>query len=538
MRRIPLIAALALFLAVALWYGRPIDGVWNSPDETANAFWAARVASGEPLRVEDALVASAAGVIHPRSMVVSGGALVPGSFPGIILLYGVFTFLFKIPFFIYTPILTALAGLCLGLLVSRLFDRKVGFWTAALFFVHPAVLYYGARGMFHNVLFIDAVVFAAALFVLRPLSTFFGARALADDAMGGFILAWALVIRTSEAVWVLPAFAAFLPFAGKQRWRRLAIALIGALVPIIVFMRINATLYGSPFRTAYSSSAPVAAETESVAPTAEPAVTPATILPFGLHPRLAAHNVWNYGLKLFWWQSILAAAGFAWWIYGYRKATSPQKVYALAALLTAAWLAALYGSWRILDRFDPADVTVGTSYVRYFLPAYVASLPFAALALVRFAGLVRKPAAIPAVLVLCAAFSVHLTVFAGDESLRAVRRTLEGNAVKKATLLEWIEPEAVVMTERFDKLLVPERLRIIPTTDAGAFAAAARAAAYAPAYWYGLEPSEAEEARLVALAEAQGLAWFEVGRPIPGEALFGLEPLGGSEDEETFPAEP
>src|SRR5688572_13208063 len=446
-------------------------------------------------------------------MGVAGDALVPGSFPGIILLYGVLKFLFRLPFFLYTPILTAIAGLCFGALVARLFDRKTGRVAAVLFFLHPAVLYYGARGMFHNMLFIDALVIAASLFALRPLRAFFGAREEADDVLGGFILAWALVVRTSEAIWVLPAFAAFLPFAGKERWRRLAYAALGGLVPLVILLRINATLYGSPFRTAYAPPPP-AAETEAavedvISAPEETAfqAAPTALLPFGVHPRLAARNVWNYGLKLFWWQSVLAAAGFAWWAFRFRASTSAQKMYALAALLTAAWLALLYGSWLIRDRFDFTQVTIGTSYVRYFLPAYVAAVPFAAFALVRIGELLRKPRLAPAVLVLCAVLGVRAAVFAGDESLRAVRATLEGNAAKKTELLALFEPSAVIMTERFDKLVVPERLRVIPATDAGAFEAAALAAEYVPVYWYGLRPVGDEAGRLYELAGEYGLVF-------------------------------
>ena len=537
MRRAILIAA-TLFLAIAVAYGRPVappasvgpegaSPVWNSPDETANVFWASRVAAGEPLRYVDSIVELGAGAVHPRSMGVAGDALVPGSFPGIILLYGVLKFLFRLPFFLYTPILTAIAGLCFAALVARLFDRKTGLVAAVLFFLHPAVLYYGARGMFHNMLFIDALVVAAALFALRPLRAYFGAREAADDVLGGFILAWALVVRTSEAVWVLPAFAAFLPFAGKERWKRLAFAALGGLVPLVILLRINATLYGSPFRTAYAPPPPasvVEAEIDAAAPeeTATQAA-PAALLPFGLHPKLAARNVWNYGLKLFWWQSLLAAAGFVWWALRFRKATSAQKMYALAALLTAAWLALLYGSWLIRDRFDFTQVTIGTSYVRYFLPAYVAAAPFAAFALVRIGGRLGKPRLVPAVLVLCAVLGIRAAVFAGDESLRAVRATLEGNAEKKTALLALFEPSAVVMTERFDKLLVPERLRVIPATDAGAFEAAALAAEYVPVYWYGLRPEGDEAGRLYELAGAYGLVFREIANPAPGEAVYRLD---------------
>lgn len=534
MRRLLLAAALALFLAVALLYGRPVAGLWNSPDETANAFWAARVAHGQPLRVLDEAVALGAGAVHPRSMAVDGGALVPGSFPGLILLYGVFAFLFKLPLFLFTPILTAAAALALAALVGKLFDRKAGLAAAALFLVHPAILYYGARGLFHNMLFVDAAIFAAACFALRPLSSFFGMRAKADDALGGFILAWALVVRTSEAVWILPAFAAFLPFAGKERWRRLAAAAAGGLVPLLIFLRLNQTLYGSPWRTAYVAPAPAAAEATLAAPPAERALAPApkALLPFGFHPRLAARNAWHYGLRLFWWQSLLAAAGFAWWLAGFRKATSAQKMFALAAVLTAAWLAALYGSWFVRDRLDPGSVTIGTSYVRYFLPAYVAALPFAAFALARLSARLRRPEAVPALALLCcAAFGVHAAVFSGDESLRAVRATLEGNAAKKAALLERIEPYAVVMTERFDKLLVPERLRIIPSADAGGFAAAARLADGYAVYWYGLDPGEEEARRIFDLASAHDLDVYEHDPAVPGETLLELVPAWRGEDE-------
>ena len=79
------------------------------------------------------------------------------------------------------------------------------------------------------------------------------------------------------------------------------------------------------------------------------------------------------------------------------------------------------------------------------------------------------------------------------------------------------------MTERFDKLVVPERMRVIPETDAGAFEAAARAAEYVSVYWYGLRPEGDEAGRLHELAGEYGLVFREVAEPAPGEAVFRLE---------------
>ncbi len=504
--------AIVFFLAVS-WFGRPA-GLWNSPDETANAFWSERVANGLPLSVRDAVVGLGAGAIHPRSMTVSGDALLPGSFSGLILLYGALHLFTKVPLFLFTPILTLVAGLFFGACVSRVFDRRVGALSAILFFLHPAVVYYAARGLFHNVLFVDLLVLSVACFILH--------KDWRGDICGGFLFGWAILTRASEVVWAAPAFLLFLPFAGRDGWRRLGWAVVGAALPAFLFFQTNATLYGAPFKTPYvAAPAPtVITASETVSPAVAVSVP---MLPFGFDAKRVLRNAWGYGLCLFWWQSLLAVIGFIVWCVSARRAPRPQKVYALAAILASTWLAVLYGSWFIRDRLDPTHITIGTSYVRYFLPAYVAILPFGALALNRLATLVKKPYIVATVLLLCGVCTARVAVFAGDESLMAVRQTLEQNAAKRDALLQEIPEGAVLMTERFDKLVVPDRLRIIPTIDAGGFAAAALAASEVPVYWYGLTPSPEETARLNALAAEQGLALSSPRKMNASETLYLLQ---------------
>ncbi|WKZ29591.1 MAG: hypothetical protein QY323_02570 [Patescibacteria group bacterium] len=511
------IASAVVFFAVTAWYGRPA-GLWNSPDETANAFWIERVANGEPRFVRDAVIGIGAGAIHPRSMAVQGDTLVPGSFPGIILLYGALLRIFNAPLFLLTPIFTVLAGALFAAVVGRLFDRRVGIVAAILFFLHPAVLYYASRGLFHNVLFINLLIFSAAAFALR--------RDRVHDALGGFAFGWALATRTSEALWAVPAFALFLPFAGTERWRRLGWALAGAALPVFLLLQTNASLYGSPFKTAYVSApaAPTAVETAISAPAPSAQLEPRIALPFGFDAKRALRNAWYYGIRIFWWQSLLAVAGLLLWCSAFRKSTAVQKTYAAATVAGAVWLAVLYGSWAIRDRLDPSAVTIGTSYVRYFLPAYVAMLPFAAFALVRFAdGATRKHAHI-AVLALFAFMTARVTLFAGDESLQAVRDTLAENAWKRTQLLENVfPPDAVIMTERFDKLFVPDIMRIIPAADATGFDAATKLADVVPVYWYGLTPAFEERLRLEALANARGFTLSEMPSPVSGETALIFE---------------
>lgn len=538
------IAAAVFFLATwALAWHPP--GVWNSPDEMANAFWSERVARGEPLQIRDVVVGLGAGAVHPRSVAVVGDALVPGSFPGLYLLYGTLNALVRLPFEAATPLFTALAGPALGAVVARLFDRRVGAWTAVLFFLHPAVIYYSARGLFHNVLFVDLVVFAAAFLVLRPFKRLFGSREILDDVLGGFLLGWAVVTRASEALWLVPAGLAFLPFAGPERWKRLLAAAAGAALPLFIFLQINSAVFGAPFRTGYVAPPPAAGtamlSSDAVASDASASDDFLTgeggtsgigerlagLLPFGLHPRNMLRHGAEYGFGIFWWFSLLGVAGLVAWSAAWRKTPSVQRAHLGVAALVAAWLVAFYGSWYLRDHVDPSRVTIGTSYARYFLPAYVAALPWVAIGLLRISEAAgrRSRAVLIVTVAAVAILSLRVAVFSGDESMRAVRATLAGNALKRSLLLKAVPEDAVIMTERFDKVFFPERLRFLPKTDEASFAAAETLANYVPVYWYGLEPSGGEFAALQLMAERHGFTLLDVGGPVEGEALFQLMSL-------------
>lgn len=535
--RAPFIAA-AVFFFVAWALALHPSGIWNSPDEMANAFWTARVAQGESLQVRDVVVGIGAGAVHPRSIAVVGDALVPGSFPGLYLLYGTIVAILRFPLEAITPLLTALAGLAFGAIAGRLFGRRVGFWTILLFYLHPAVLYYSARGLFHNVLFVDLVIFAAGFLVLRPFKRFFGSREILDDVIAGFLLGWAVVTRASEAVWLLPACLAFLPLAGRDRWRRLLGVLAGAILPAFIFMQINSALFGSPFSTGYGGAPPsetMAAPTLSEAEGPVPGIIDriGAFLPFGLHPRHMLSHGWQYGAAMFWWFTALGAVGLAFWAFAWKRTDPAQRLYLLVAALVAGWLVTLYGSWYLRDNLDPTRVTIGTSYVRYFLPAYVLALPWVAMGLLRIADaaghltpLLRSKGVTSATLLFAVAgLSLHVAVFSGDESLLSVKRTLEINAAKRPALLEAVPEDAVIMTERFDKLFFPDIVRFMPRTDEASFKAAESVALYAPIYWYGLEPSDEELHRLEDLAARHGFSFAYPYSPIIGETFFRLLPV-------------
>lgn len=144
--------------------------VYVSPDETANAFFAERFAESLSLRgLSDPLLESF-DRIHPRSTLVEDGALVPGSFLGLPVVYGFFVMVLgPMVLWILTPLLTILAAHGWRRLVERFTTSAVANISYLLFLLHPAVWYYSARGLMHNVLFLDLLVLAVWLWVVRPV---------------------------------------------------------------------------------------------------------------------------------------------------------------------------------------------------------------------------------------------------------------------------------------------------------------------------------------------------------------------------------
>lgn len=512
------LTALAFFYLTA-FLGTPPGDIWNSPDETANAFWATKVSEGEPLMVRDFAVGLGAGVVHPRSFQVYGTALVPGSFPGIFLIYGGLGYFTKLPFSVMTPLLTALAGLVLFALFRRLFDERTALWSSLLFFLHPAILYYSGRGLFHNVLFIDLLVFSVGGFTLRPFSKGLGSGEWVDDALAGVLLGFTMLTRASEAPWVFPAAMVFLFFLGSERWRRAGAVVLGGLLPLFILLSFNASTYGSLLGSGY---VPPTSGQVADAVVEQTVAASSSVLPFGFHPRLVVLHGMDYGLEIFWWFSIAGILGLTVFLTRWREHDAKRRVYLYATAVIAVWLLIFYGSWFIRDHYDPTRVTIGTSYVRYFLPIYVLTLPWVAKGLLWTAQRLRFPTrrAMIVFLLIFALFSFRVAVTNGDESLLAVRETLRGNLEKRTELMKVIARDGVIMTERFDKVLFPGRMRIIPLMDTLAFQTVPVLLRYMPVYWYGLAPSP-EQASLFAenLAQA-GLTIQVLDSPVAGESLY------------------
>src|SRR3989338_2105314 len=116
---------------------------FNSPDEAANYFFTTRLISTEPISVSEPLNGVANNFIHPRSARVVNGALVPASFVGLPVIYGIIGLAFGraiLPFL--TPLFTVLALLAVYACSRRLFGSKIALLATILLAIHSAMWYY------------------------------------------------------------------------------------------------------------------------------------------------------------------------------------------------------------------------------------------------------------------------------------------------------------------------------------------------------------------------------------------------------------
>lgn len=154
-----LVVLALIFFFFYSWLSLATPLKFNSPDETANYFFIKQfVSTGEP-RFLEPLNSDFGGIFHPRSTNVAGGFIVPGSFLGLILIYGCIAKivgLWLVPYL--TSLISVIAVLFFYGIVKKIFSDKIAFISALLFFLHPAIFYYASRGLFNNLLFLDLFI--------------------------------------------------------------------------------------------------------------------------------------------------------------------------------------------------------------------------------------------------------------------------------------------------------------------------------------------------------------------------------------------
>jgi len=489
---ISLLILTLFFGAVIFWLAIPgprppgVSPRFDWPDETANYFWISRWAQNGELAVPEPLNLAAQNQIHPRSFNVrSDGAIVPGSFLGLILFYGFLAKIFGSGAIVYfTPVLSLLAVLAFFGLIKRLFDAKTAFWAAVLLLINPAWWYYTEFSLLPNVAFCSLVMIGAYGFLRSEKIRYF------DCLFAGAAAGLALSIRPAEIIWLLAVFLVVFYYGrARLKIRHLALFFTAAVLLLWPTLYQQQIIFGNYLTSGYSQLQSAA----GACPACE--TVRALVLPFGFHPILASKNIFHYFILPAWWLTLLAGGGFLWVIF------SPQKIFRRLAgylgmtIFSGVWLGFYYGSWQFADLQTLSLNTLGASYVRYWLPLTVLATPLAAAALLWLTNFLsgRLSVIFRSSLVLVLFFlSAQLVLWGRADSWLLVKARIATYQQTAALVNGQTEVNAVIVTVRKDKVFFPERKVIhsfvgLPQNPE-LLTLLPNLVAKAPVYYYALAP--------------------------------------------------
>ena len=519
------IAIAVVFGAVFAAFGFVAPHLWNSPDETAVAYFVKSFLISNRLWVIEPYNMLGPGVVHPRSIAAVGDYLVPAFFYGSIYFFGTLVKLFGESALAWgTPLATALASLCVFFILRKMFDAKRALIAQILFLADPAVWYFSSRGLFPNVLFLDMAMIGLAILYLQPWQSFAKGRGVAwlemmiDDIVGIFFLGIAFLVRPVEFIWLAPLVIVMLWFGRKKlNALRIITGIIVAGAFIGVFFHDNYSLYGGIFSSGYTvgALAPGVAVPAVGAASRLPAFLSSPrpfILPFGFHPHAALANMWNYMAAFAWWLPALAAIGFL-----LTKERTARRRFGRAFWWTAIVLGVYYGSGVFTDS-SVSQWTIGSSYLRYFLPASVLLVPLAAEGVHRM-SIKRRWVALLTIGVFVA-LSAWTVYYRSPESLAPMLATLRHYETVKTAVLKEVPKDGVIVTERDDKIFFPDRKVVIGLRDKAVLDRLPILEARG-LYYYGITISESE---LPAINNELGSRGLQLGRykTFGNESLYGI----------------
>jgi hypothetical protein len=281
-------------------------------------------------------------------------------------------------------------------------------------------------------------------------------------------------------------------------------------------------IYGNPLATAYNLGGEAAAGGTGLLSSLLN-----FLLPFGFHPRTIFENFSTYFVGMFWYLAVPAAIGFVFFLKKLvaEKLDKKIKIYLLVGGLASLFLFIYYGSWIFYD--NPArEASIGTSYVRYWLPIYIFSLPLAAFCLVKlfdFVNPVKRKIFCAVLGLIFILLGIKLTFLDKNDGLAYVGENIKSYVKINQEVSSIIEPDAVIVVDRADKIFFPEHQVITPLRDDGTYKLIPKLAQIFPLYYYGLPLTEEEINYIYQNKIDQNVVQFKKIGDFGAETLYKLE---------------
>ncbi len=521
--------ALYAFISYS-WLSFSVPGGFSSPDEAANNFFAEQFARSFDPRLPVNTPDLAAVVVHPRSTFVLDGNLVPQSFLGLPLTAGLLARLLSlrvIPFL--TPFLAAAAIFAMAYLLRRFLPDALALTGGLFLLFHPGYAFYASRSMFHNVGFVALLVIGLAIFLYAAAG-----RSWWQFVIAGMCVGLGLAFRLSEAPWVmLGVVILWFWFRRSLSFSDLLKSGIGVVAALLPFFLYNLFLYGRLFTSGYH-----AAEQSTVAGVGQSPINILSILfPFGVDPMKSIVEAWKYLIVFIPWYGVPALLGFV--VVGMaflrkktREATTrPLRALFVITAIISAWLVLVYGSWDFHEASFGRREILGSSYLRYWLPIFLLSIPFLLVAiqwLAKFFARSIRTVVLVSLIAWYALLSYRLLFFDPLYGLVQARSALVDGVKLREAIVSTIPNNAVIISGNADKVLFPRYLVIhdisfLSTTDRERLRMIAQ---QRPVYLL-INALESDVASHRLTGERYGIRFADVDFPMEDYTLFQLQ-LAGS----------
>ncbi len=469
---------------------------WGSPDENANYVFSKTLAQTDSLQIEEEYNLYTAGLMKPRSFLSDGPWLKPLSFLGMIMMYGSLAKVFGTGILPYlTPIFASLGLIFFFSFIKRIFNKRIAFLSTLILFSFPVYIYYSARSMFHNVLFLVFLIIFLyfSTFIARKKGVrtrgFFewkqGRRywfSVLAAFLAGISLGLAVITRTSELLWLLPLlFLMWIFYVHRISITKILLFLAGLYIAIFPMLFANQVIYGSPLQGGYSEmnrslvqisqaggdfiNSALSNQKESLNQAWN--TISDTVFYFGFKPWQSFKMLYYYFADMFYWLFWPAVLGFFILLFNIRRWPKRYFLYIISWLALSTALVLYYGSWKFTDNPNPNSFTIGNSYTRYWLPMYLGAIPLMAIFLDRLAkaaiplkdywARLGKNSIIAMVLMIVYLLSFYFLVFGSEEGLYYTYGKFQKDRENIEQVLELTEYNSVIVTQYHDKLLFPER---------------------------------------------------------------------------------
>ncbi len=512
-----------LFTSIFIVLNQPEGGyfLWSSPDESANYYVSYNYSQTSEMAVFDKAGLISNGWTSPRSLKSELGFLKPVSFPGIMLIYGSLSSIFgvnSIPFL--TPLFAALGIIFFFAFLRRIFSERVALISSFLLAFFPVYIYYSIRAMFHNVLFIVLLIFGLYLLSSLQLPKKIKNLDVKDRGLklwgkfkeklyhfiiirkdinrnlsfvysffAGLFFGLALIVRTSEALWLLPLlFLMWIFYLKRFGLMKLVLFLSGLFTAYLPAAYYNQLLYGSAFYGGYSE---LNSSIDEISQVGTAIVSGSALFKlqeiikkveelvfyFGFKPGQSWKMFEGYVIKMF---PILFFTGlFGFITLSYQnivKSKKKQILFLIGGLLISIFLVLYYGSWKFHDNPDISRMTIGNSYTRYWLPLYLWLMPIASWFVLRFSvalfsmgkmkNNIRKLLRLFIQILFISVYvvtSLFFVLFGSEEGLVYWRYNNIGDKSAAQVALNNTEEDAVIISRYNDKYFFPSRKVIVAT---------------------------------------------------------------------------